>query len=195
MSMEVWGIVRQMKNFETDNAKTICVELKKVKKKWCIIFVYWPLDTNMLLMKSVLLWTKYLAGMTTILCRWLKLMYWWIDELKTGSDSSNHLSEAKDIFNHTILIKKPTYFKLQDKNPIDLMLTNTKKRYDPFLWIGFSCFKVSEPPQGDSLFFTIQFPGVSGVQLIDLNKKKDWVDPGATQWFWIQNPWIGNPAP
>ena len=122
-------------------------------------------------------------------------MYWWIDELKTGSDSSNHLSEAKDIFNHTILDKKPTYFKLQDKNPIDLMLTNTKKRYDPFLWIGFSCFKVSEPPEGESLFFTIQFQGVSGVQLIDLNRKKDWVDPGATQWFWTQNPWIGNLAP
>ena len=46
-------------------------------------------------------------------------MYWWIDELKTGSDSSNHLSEAKDIFDHTNLIKKPTYFKLQDKNLID----------------------------------------------------------------------------
>ena len=24
---------------------------------------------------------------------------------------------------------------------------------------------------------------------------KDWVDLGATQWFWTRDPWIGNPAP
>ena len=33
------------------------------------------------------------------------------NELKTGSDSSNHLSDAKDVFNLTNLIKKPTCFK------------------------------------------------------------------------------------
>ena len=47
-----------------------------------------------------------------------------IDELKTGSDSSNHLSNVKDVFNLTNLFKKPTCFKLQDETLIDLMLTN-----------------------------------------------------------------------
>ena len=47
-----------------------------------------------------------------------------IDELKTGSDSSNHLSDAKDVFNLTNLVKKPTCFKSQDGTLINLILTN-----------------------------------------------------------------------
>ena len=47
-----------------------------------------------------------------------------IDELKTGSDSSNHLSDVKDVFNLTNLVKKPTCFKSQDGTLINLILTN-----------------------------------------------------------------------
>ena len=43
-----------------------------------------------------------------------------IDELKTGSDSSNHLSDVRDVFNLTNLVKKPTCFKSQDRTLIDL---------------------------------------------------------------------------
>ena len=39
-------IVKQMKNFETENAETVCLELIVAKKKWCILFAYWPPDTN-----------------------------------------------------------------------------------------------------------------------------------------------------
>ena len=40
-------IVKQMKNFETENAETICPELIIVKRKYsCILFDYRPLDTN-----------------------------------------------------------------------------------------------------------------------------------------------------
>ena len=39
-------IVKQMKNFETENAETICLELVIAKKKWCILFDYSPPDTN-----------------------------------------------------------------------------------------------------------------------------------------------------
>ena len=39
-------IAKQMKNFETINAKTICLELTIVKKKWCILFAYRPPKTN-----------------------------------------------------------------------------------------------------------------------------------------------------
>ena len=35
-----------MKNFETKNAETICLELVIAKKKWCILFAYQPPDTN-----------------------------------------------------------------------------------------------------------------------------------------------------
>ena len=52
-----------------------------------------------------------------------------IDELKTGLDSSNHLSDAKEVFNLTNLIKKPICFKLQDGTLIDLMLTNRPRSY------------------------------------------------------------------
>ena len=45
-----------------------------------------------------------------------------IDELRTGSDSSNHLSGVKDVFNLANLVKKITFFKSQDGTLIDLML-------------------------------------------------------------------------
>ena len=47
-----------------------------------------------------------------------------IHELKTGSDSSNHLSDAKDVFNFTNLVKKHTCFKSHNGTLIDLMLTS-----------------------------------------------------------------------
>ena len=45
-----------------------------------------------------------------------------------------------------------------------------RKLYGPFFWMGFNCLKATEPLQGDSLLFTIHFPAVSGIQLIDLEK-------------------------
>ena len=39
-------IAKQMKNFETKNAGTICLELTIVKKKWCILFAYSPQNTD-----------------------------------------------------------------------------------------------------------------------------------------------------
>ena len=35
-----------MKNFETENAETICLELIIAKKKCCILFAYRSPDTN-----------------------------------------------------------------------------------------------------------------------------------------------------
>ena len=42
----------------------------------------------------------------------------------------------------------------------------------PFLWMGFNCLKAAEPLQGDSLLFTILFPGVTGTQLIYFRRIK-----------------------
>ena len=52
-----------------------------------------------------------------------------IDELKTGSNSSNHLFDAKDVFNLTNLVKKPNFFKSQDGTLIDLMLKNRPRSF------------------------------------------------------------------
>ena len=114
-------IVKKMKNFETENAETICLELIIAKKKWCILFAYRPPDTNKTMFFSEICITlnKIFGKYDNILLtRNLN-----IDELKTGSDSSNHLSDAKDVFNLTNLVKKPTCFKSQDETLIDLMLT------------------------------------------------------------------------
>ena len=39
-------IAKQMKNFETKNAETICLELTIVEKKWCILFAYRTQNTD-----------------------------------------------------------------------------------------------------------------------------------------------------
>ena len=61
-----------------------------------------------------------------------------------------------------------------------------------FLWMGFNCLK---PLWVGSLLFTIQFPEIPGTHVINLGRIKGWVDLEVTQWFWTQDPWIGNPAP
>ena len=51
------------------------------------------------------------------------------------------------------------------------------------------------PLWGGSLLFTTKFPDIPGTHFINLGRMKGWVDLGATQWFWEQDPYIGNPAP
>ena len=45
------------------------------------------------------------------------------------------------------------------------------------------------------LFFNTRSLGLPGAYLVDLRKKSDWVDLGATHLFSTQDAWIGNPAP
>ena len=52
---------------------------------------------------------------------------------------------------------------------------SSKKLYGPFLWTGFNCLKVTQPLREDRM--------------------KDWVNLGATHWFWTWDSSIGNPAP
>ena len=51
--------------------------------------------------------------------------------------------------------------------------------YGSFLWMGLNCLKAREPLRGDSLFFTIQSPGVPGTHLMYFDAMKDWnkLDP------------------
>ena len=111
-----------MKNFVTENAETIYLEIVIAKKKWCILFAQRPPNTNITTFFNEIHITlnKILGKYDNILlARDLN-----IDELKTGSDSSNHLSDVKDVFNLTNLVKKPTCFKSQDGTLINLILTN-----------------------------------------------------------------------
>ena len=116
-----------MKNFGTENAENMCLKLIIAKKKWWILFTYRPPDTNktMFFNEIYITLNKMLDKYDNILLvRELN-----IDELKTGLDSSNHLSDAKDVFNLTNLVKKPTCFKSQDGTLIDLMLTNRPRSF------------------------------------------------------------------
>ena len=51
-----------------------------------------------------------------------------------------------------------------------------------------------EPLQGGCLLFATKFPE-TGTHFIDLRRMKDWVNCGATYWFWTRDPWSGNPVP
>ena len=66
--------------------------------------------------------------------------------------------------------------------------------YGPFLWMEFNYLKVTVPLQGGSLLYTTNFPEIPGTHVSDLRRMKDWVNFGATQWFWTQGPWIENTA-
>ena len=57
-----------------------------------------------------------------------------------------------------------------------------EKKIWPFLWMGFSCLKATEPLWGNSLLFDIYLPGARGTLLIDLLMIKHWVDLVANQW-------------
>ena len=69
-----------------------------------------------------------------------------------------------------------------------------KINYGPFLCMGFNCLKATEPLWIDSLLFTTQSQGFPGTHLIDHRRMKCWVNLGATQWFWMWDPWIENLA-
>ena len=116
-----------MKNFDTENSGTICLKLVIAKKKWCILFAYRPPDTN-----KTMSFNEINIILNRILGKYGNILLAGdlnIDELKTGSDSSNHLSDAKDIFNLTNLVKKTNCFKSQDRTLIDLMLTNRSRSF------------------------------------------------------------------
>ena len=60
-----------------------------------------------------------------------------------------------------------------------------KKLYGPFLWMGFNCLKARATSRRQFTFY----------HFIDLRRMEGWVNLGGTQWFWTQDPWIGNLAP
>ena len=78
---------------------------------------------------------------------------------------------------------------------LNLYLVKTKKNFMASFYEWVSTASRLEPLRGGSLLFTTKFPEIPGTHFIDLGGMKDWVELGATQWFWKRNPTIGNPAP
>ena len=76
-----------------------------------------------------------------------------------------------------------------------LKLCGIKKNFMPPFYEWCSTVWRLGPLQGGSLLFTTKFPGIPGTHFMDIRRMKGWVDLGATQWFWIQDPKIGNPTP
>ena len=112
-----------MKNFETINAETICLELTINKIKWCILFAYRPPNTN-----KDDFFSEISISLNKIIGKYENIVLAGdlnIDDLKSYSESSqNHLSDMKDVFSLTNLIKEPTCFKSQNGTLLALILTN-----------------------------------------------------------------------
>ena len=73
-------------------------------------------------------------------------------------------------------------------------LKKKKNFMTPFYGSGSTASRL-EPLREGSLLFTTNLPEIPGTHFIGLGRMKDWVDLGATQWFWTRDPWIWNPAP
>ena len=98
----------------------LCLELT-IAKKWCMLFVYQPPDTKLFIKETYFTVNKILSKYDNIF-----LAY---DLNKPVSDWSNHLSDTKNVFNLTNLVKKPTCFKSQNHTLIDLILTNRPRSF------------------------------------------------------------------
>ena len=136
-------IVKHMKKFETTNAETICLELIIAKKKWCILFAYRPPSIN-----KDKFFEEIFTSLNKMLGNYDNIVQAGdlnIDELNSCSDSSNHLSDMKDVFNLSNLIKEPTCFKSQNGTLLDLTLTNRPRSFmkSQAFELGFSdCHKL-----------------------------------------------------
>ena len=65
----------------------------------------------------------------------------------------------------------------------------------PFYGWGSTALSL-EPLRGGSLILlTTKLPEIHGTHFINLGRMKGWVNLGTAQWFWIQELWVGNPAP
>ena len=49
-----------------------------------------------------------------------------------------------------------------------------------------------EPLRGGRLLFTTKFREIPGTHFIGLWRMRGWANHGATQWIWMQYPWVGN---
>ena len=115
-------ISKRLKKFESKDIETICIELTVSKKKWCVFFACRPpkQDKNTFFLQISknlnLIVNEYeniiVAGDLNI-------------DLSNSKDfSENHISDLRDTFARTNLVKSKTCFKTVDGTLIDVILTN-----------------------------------------------------------------------
>ena len=142
------------------------------------IFI-WPLEREICKLRSLFVatfWEVYLA----ILWKWFFIfenrLY---DEFACSFKQGWIIHQTKKVNIYFFFKKKKTFTLLNFMAPL-------------YGW-GSTAARL-QPLRGGSLLFTTKFPEIPGTHFIDRGRMKGLVDLGALKWFWIRDPWIGNPA-
>ena len=128
-------------------------------------FRYVALSSNFILFH----WGKYFDGWMGRLIKWTTLYY--VDKRRNSEKV------------HIMLIRPPNGEKHFSKTWNVMALV-----------YGWSSNVSRLHSHYKEIVYTTKSPGVSGTHLIEFGKLKGWVSLKATQWFWTQDPWFGNPA-
>ena len=102
-------ISKRLSKFESKGIETICIELTISKKKWCILFAYRPpnLDKNTF-------FSEISNNLSLIINEYENVIVAGdlnIDLSNTKTLSENHVSDLRDTFALTNLVKQKTCFK------------------------------------------------------------------------------------
>ena len=115
-------ISKRLSKFESKGIETICIELTISKKKWCILFAYRPpnLDKNTF-------FSEISNNLSLIINEYEIVIVAGdlnIDLSNTKTLSENHVSDLRDTFALTNLVKQKTCFKTVRGTLLDVILTN-----------------------------------------------------------------------
>ena len=115
-------IVNRVKDLETKVSETICIELAISKEKWCILFAYKPPEQN-----NVLLFQEISNSLNQVVNKYENISLagdFNINLLDSKSDTNNHFSVLREIYDLTYLVKVPTCHKNLKGTVLDVLLTN-----------------------------------------------------------------------
>ena len=115
------------KNFKQQMLKQYVLRLLLQRKSGAFLFAYRPSSTN-----KDKFFEEIFTSLNKILGNYENIVLAGdlnIDELNSCSDSSNHLSDMKDVFNLSNLIKEPPCLKSKNGILLDLILTNRPKSF------------------------------------------------------------------
>ena len=117
-------LAKRLENFKTNSAKTICIAFLISKRKWHIIFTYWPPQYDKKVFFQEL--SKTISQAINKYDRILVAGDSNINVSESNGLNDNHFSELIDTFNLIYLIKTPTCFKTTRGTLLDLLLTQAK---------------------------------------------------------------------
>ena len=113
---------KRLKNLESKNTETICIEVTISKKKWCILFAYRPSN-----LEKKSFFEEISNSLFLIVNKYENFVLVGdlnINLLDPKSDTQNHFSDLRDRFTLTNLVKDKTCFKNKDGTLLDVLLTN-----------------------------------------------------------------------